>query len=408
MGLIVQKFGGSSVADADRIRNVARIITETYRRGHSVVAVLSAQGDTTDDLIAKAEEINPKASRREMDMLLSTGEQISCSLCAMAIERMGYPVVSLTGWQAGFRTDSAYSAARIKTVRTERILAELDKRTIVIVTGFQGINKYDDITTLGRGGSDTSAVALAASLHADLCQIYTDVDGVYTADPRHVKGAHKLEEITYDEMLELASLGAQVLHNRSVEMAKRYNVNLEVLSSFSGAPGTKVKEVVKIVEKSHVSGVAKDTSVARVAVVGVADEPGVAFKIFSLLAKHSINVDLILQSIGRNNTKDISFVLKRTDAEEAKTLLEERKEYIHFDHVDVSENIAKVSIVGAGMINNPGVASKMFEALYSANINIHMISTSEIKVSVLIDEADANRAVQAIHDRFYNEFGSRP
>ena len=407
MGLIVQKFGGSSVADADKIRNVARIITETYRRGHNVVAVLSAQGDTTDDLIAKANEINPKASRREMDMLLSTGEQISCSLCAMAIEAMGCPVVSLTGWQAGFKTDSSYSSARIKTVQTERLMAELDKRCIVIVTGFQGINKYDDITTLGRGGSDTSAVALAAALHADLCQIYTDVDGIYTADPRSVTGARKLEEITYDEMLELASLGAQVLHNRSVEMAKRYNVNLEVLSSFTGKPGTKVKEVVKTVEKTHVSGVAKDKNVARVAVVGVADEPGIAFKIFSLLAKHSINVDLILQSIGRNNTKDISFTINRKDMEATKALLEERKDYIHFERVDVSDDIAKVSIVGAGMINNPGVAARMFEALYNANINIHMISTSEIKVSVLVDEDDANRAVQAIHDKFYNEFGER-
>jgi len=325
----------------------------------------------------------------------------------MAIEAMGCPVVSLTGWQAGFKTDSSYSSARIKTVQTERLMAELDKRCIVIVTGFQGINKYDDITTLGRGGSDTSAVALAAALHADLCQIYTDVDGIYTADPRSVTGARKLEEITYDEMLELASLGAQVLHNRSVEMAKRYNVNLEVLSSFTGKPGTKVKEVVKTVEKTHVSGVAKDKNVARVAVVGVADEPGIAFKIFSLLAKHSINVDLILQSIGRNNTKDISFTINRKDMEATKALLEERKDYIHFERVDVSDDIAKVSIVGAGMINNPGVAARMFEALYNANINIHMISTSEIKVSVLVDEDDANRAVQAIHDKFYNEFGER-
>ena len=405
MGLIVQKFGGSSVADADKLRNVARIITETYRKGHSVVAVLSAQGDTTDDLIEKAREINPKASRREMDMLLSTGEQISCSLCAMAIQAMGYPVVSMTGWQAGFRTDSVYSAARIKRVNTERIMAELDKKTIVIVTGFQGINKYDDITTLGRGGSDTSAVALAAALHADLCQIYTDVDGVYTADPRLVKGAHKLEEITYDEMLELASLGAQVLHNRSVEMEKRYNVNMEVLSSFSGAPGTKVKEVVKKVEKSHVSGVAKDKDVARLAVVGVPDEPGIAFKIFSLLAKNGVNVDIILQSIGRGNTKDISFTVQRANMERAKELLEEAKDSLNFNHIDMSADIAKVSIVGAGMIHNPGVAAKMFEALYNAGINIHMISTSEIKVSVLVDEADTNAAVQAIHDKFYNEFG---
>ena len=405
MALIVQKFGGSSVADADKIRNVARIITETYRQGNQVVAVLSAQGDTTDDLIAKAEEINPKASKREMDMLLSTGEQISCSLCAMAIERMGYPVISLTGWQAGVRSNSAYSNARIKRINTERIYAELDKKAIVIVTGFQGINKYDDITTLGRGGSDTSAVALAAVLHADLCQIYTDVDGVYTADPRYVKGARKLDEITFDEMLELASLGAQVLHNRSVEMAKRYNVNLEVISSFSGNPGTKVKEVVKNMEKTHVSGVAKDKDVARLALVGLAHQPGTAFKIFSLLAKKGINVDIILQSIGRNDTKDISFTVHKGDMAAAKAILEENKDSIKFDHIDVSDNIAKVSIVGAGMINNPGVAALMFEALYNAGININMISTSEIKVSVLVDVNDADRAVQAIHDRFFNEFG---
>ena len=290
MSLIVQKFGGSSVADADRIRNVARIITQTYQQGHSVVVVLSAQGDTTDDLIEKAREINPHASKREMDMLLSTGEQISISLCAMCIEGMGYQAVSLTGWQVGMLTDSVYSNARIKRIRTERIQKELDKKKIVLVAGFQGINKYDDVTTLGRGGSDTSAVALAAALGADLCQIYTDVDGVYTADPRTVKGARKLEEITFDEMLELASQGAQVLHNRSVEMAKRYNVNLEVISSFSGNPGTKVKEVVKTMEKTHVSGVAKDKNVARLALVGLADRPGIAFKIFSLLAKHNINV----------------------------------------------------------------------------------------------------------------------
>ncbi len=393
------------MADADRIRNVARIITETYRRGHGVVVVLSAQGDTTDELIAKAEQINPKASKREMDMLLSTGEQVSCALCAMAIEAMGYPVISLTGWQAGINSDSNYGNARIKRIKGERILAELDKKRIVIVTGFQGLNKYDDITTLGRGGSDTSAVALAAALQADLCQIYTDVDGVYTADPRCVKGARKLDEITYDEMLELATLGAQVLHNRSVEMAKRYNVNMEVVSSFTGKPGTKVKEVVKKMEKTHVSGVAKDKNIARLALIGLADQPGIAYKIFSLLAKNHINVDIILQSIGRSETKDISFTVSRGDLALAKRVLEEHKENIGFDHIDVSNNIAKVSIVGAGMINNPGVASLMFEALYNVGINIQMISTSEIKVSVLVDEGDADTAVQAIHDRFFSEFG---
>ena len=406
MALIVQKFGGSSVADADKIRNVARIVTETYRKGHSVVVVLSAQGDTTDDLIEKAREIHPGASKREMDMLLATGEQISISLCAMAIERMGYQVISLTGWQAGMLTDSAYSAARIKRVRTERIQKELDKKKIVLVAGFQGINKYDDVTTLGRGGSDTSAVALATALHADLCQIYTDVDGVYTADPRHVTGARKIDEITYDEMLELASLGAQVLHNRSVEMAKRYNVNLEVLSSFSGKPGTKVKEVVKTMEKTHVSGVAKDKEVARIALIGLVDQPGIAFKIFSLLARKNINVDIILQSIGRDGSKDISFTVAEGDAQSARELMEENKEVIGCKAIEVSTEVAKVSIVGAGMANNAGVACKMFEALFSAGININMISTSEIKVSVLVDERDADRAVQAIHDRFFSEFGN--
>ncbi len=404
MALIVQKFGGSSVADAEKIRNVARIITDTYQKGNSVVAVLSAQGDTTDDLIDKAAEINPSASKRELDMLLSTGEQISCALCAMAIEGMGFPVVSLTGWQAGFRTNSGYGNARIKRVQGERIRAELDKRRIVIVTGFQGLNKYDDITTLGRGGSDTSAVAIAAALGADLCQIYTDVDGVYTADPRLVPTAHKLDEITYDEMLELATLGAQVLHNRSVEMAKRYNVNLEVLSSFERKPGTKVKEVVKTMEKSHISGVAKDKNIARLALVGLEDTPGIAYKIFSLLAKNNVNVDIILQSIGRSDTKDISFTVAKGDMELAQRLLEENRDSIRFDRIDVSDNIAKVSIVGAGMINNPGVAAAMFEALFSAGININMISTSEIKVSVLVHISDADRAVQVIHNRFYDEF----
>ena len=399
MGLIVQKFGGTSVANADRIRNVAQIIADTYRQGNQVVAVLSAQGDTTDDLIEKAKEINPNASKREMDMLLSTGEQISCALCAMAIETMGLPVVSLTGWQAGFQTNSSYSSARIKKINAERVQSELDRsHSIVIVTGFQGINKYGDITTLGRGGSDTSAVALAAALKADLCQIYTDVDGIYTADPRYVKGARKLEEITFDEMLELASLGAQVLHNRSVELAKKYQVNLEVLSSFERKPGTKVKEVAKQMEKTQISGVAKDKNVARLALVGVEDRPGIAYKVFSLLGQQNINVDIILQSIGRDESQDISFTV-----DQALALLEAHKSSLAFDHIDVDKSVVKVSIVGAGMVDNAGVAAKMFGALYDADINIHMISTSEIKVSVLLDEADANMAVQAIHDKFFGE-----
>ena len=404
--LIVQKYGGTSLAGMSRLRAAARRVTGLARQGNQVVVVVSAQGDTTDDLIAKAAEINPKASKREMDMLLSTGEQISVALCAMALEAMGLPCISLAAWQVGIQSTSVHSDARIKKIDTERIQSELDQHRIVIVTGFQGLNKYEDITTLGRGGSDTSAVALAAAFHADLCQIFTDVEGVYTADPRKVRNTRKLDEITFDEMLELASLGAQVLHNRSVEMAKRYNVNMEVLSSFSGKPGTKVKEVVKTMEKIHVSGVAKDKNVARLALVGLADQPGIAFKIFSLLAKKDINVDIILQSIGRDESKDISFTVARDDAQTAKAILEELKESIGFKSIQVDDHVAKVSIVGAGMAHNAGVASKMFEALYSAGINIQMISTSEIKVSVLVDERDADRAVQAIHDRFFSEFGN--
>ena len=399
--LIVQKFGGSSVADAQKVNRVAGIIADSYRDGNDMVVVLSAQGDTTDDLLEKAAEINPNPSKREMDMLLSTGEQISIALMAMALERLGVPVVSLLGWQIGLVTDSRYGSARIKRVDAERIRRELDKRRIVIVAGFQGVNKYDDVTTLGRGGSDTTAVAIAASLHADLCQIFTDVEGVYTADPRKVEGAKKLNEITYDEMLELASLGAQVLHNRSVEMAKRYNVNLEVLSSYVRKPGTKVKEVVKQVEQMKISGIAKDCNVARISVVGLSDEPGAAFKVFSVLAKKKINVDIILQSYGKNNTNDISFTVAKADMDAAREVIEQYRESIRYESVNVCDNVAKVSIVGAGMMSSAGIAAMMFEALSAQKINIQMISTSEIKVSVLIDQAYADRAVQAIHDKFF-------
>ncbi len=401
MGLIVQKFGGTSVADTERLRNVARIITDTYKAGNQVVVVLSAQGDTTDDLIEKAKEINPEGSNREMDMLLSTGEQISVALCAMAIEALGYPVASLTGWQAGILTDTAAKNARIKKIDTERLEAELDQKRIVIVTGFQGVDRNQNITTLGRGGSDTSAVALAAALEADLCQIYTDVDGVYTADPRHVKGARKLDEVTYNEMLELATLGAQVLHNRSVELAKKYNVKLEVLSSFTGHPGTKVKGVAKRMEKTAVSSVAKDKDIARIALVGVPNEVGTSFKVFSLLAQNHINVDIILQGIGHEEGKDICFTVAEGDLKKAAELLESHKAELRFARLETNADIAKVSVVGSGMINNPGVAAKLFEALYDAHININMISTSEIKISVLVDKKDADRAVQAVHDKFF-------
>lgn len=401
MGLIVQKFGGTSVADTERLRNVARIITDTYKAGNQVVVVLSAQGDTTDDLIEKAKEINPEGSNREMDMLLSTGEQISVALCAMAIEALGYPVVSLTGWQAGILTDTAAKNARIKKIDTERLEAELDQKRIVIVTGFQGVDRNQNITTLGRGGSDTSAVALAAALEADLCQIYTDVDGVYTADPRHVKGARKLDEVTYNEMLELATLGAQVLHNRSVELAKKYNVKLEVLSSFTGHPGTKVKGVAKRMEKTAVSSVAKDKDIARIALVGVPNEVGTSFKVFSLLAQNHINVDITLQGISHEEGKDICFTVAEGDLKKAAELLESHKAELRFARLETNADIAKVSVVGSGMINNPGVAAKLFEALYDAHININMISTSEIKISVLVDKKDADRAVQAVHDKFF-------
>ena len=399
MGIIVQKFGGSSVKDAERIKNVANIITQTYDENNDVVVVVSAQGDTTDDLIAKANEINPSASAREMDMLLSTGEQISVSLLAMAVEGMGYPVKSLTGWQAGFYTQNNHGKARIKKIKTERLLSELDKRNIIIVAGFQGVNKYDDITTLGRGGSDTSAVALAAAMKADKCQIYTDVDGVYTADPRYVPTAQKLDEITYDEMLELASAGANVLHNRSVEMAKKYNVDLEVLSSLEKKVGTKVMEVTKM-EKMLIKGVAKDDNVARISVMEVPDKPGIAFKLFSYLAKSKINVDIILQSVGRDNTKDISFTIAREDIQKALDKLDELKPVIGISRVECDDTVSKVSIVGAGMQSNSGVASTMFEALSDASINISMISTSEIKISVLIAEEDSKKAVNVIHDAF--------
>lgn len=400
MSLIVKKFGGSSVANRDRVFNVANRIIEDYKNGNDVIVVVSAQGDTTDELIEKAKEINPKnPSKREMDMLLSAGEQISIALLAMAIEKLGCPVTSLLGWQAGFETDSHHGIARIKRVNSERIRNEISKGNIVIVAGFQGLNKYDDITTLGRGGSDTSAVAIAASMNADLCQIYTDVDGVYSADPRKVPNAVKMDEISYDEMLELASLGAQVLNNRSVEMAKKYNVELEVLSSLEVKPGTIVKETVKM-EKTLIRGVAKDNNVATISIVGLQDTPGVAFKVFNKLAQLKINVDIILQSVGRDNTKDITFTVPLDQGGIATEAIEAMQDALNFKSVKMDESVAKVSIVGAGMESHPGVASKMFEALYDANINIRMISTSEIKISVLIDSKDADKAVSAVHDAF--------
>lgn len=397
--LVVKKFGGSSVADTERIFNVARRCIEDYNRGNDVVVVLSAMGKTTDGLIAKAHEISAHPPKRELDMLLTTGEQVSVALMAMAIQSLGVPAVSLNAAQIRMKTTSAYGQAKLKRIDTERIKNELDARKIVVITGFQGINKFDDMTTLGRGGSDTTAVALAAVLHADACEIYTDVDGVYTADPRIVPNARKLPEVSYDEMLEFASLGAKVLHNRSVEMAKRYNVQLAVLSSLVRTEGTVVKESTKM-EKMLVSGVAADKNTARISVIGVLDEPGIAFKVFNLLARHHINVDIIIQSVGQEGRKNISFTVARTDLQEAMTVLNENSESLTAQSVECAADVAKISIIGAGMTSNPGVAARMFEALYSANINIRMIATSEIRITVLIDEKDTNRAMRVVHDAF--------
>ena len=399
MALIVQKFGGSSVANRERLFNVARIVANTHNEGNDVVVVVSAQGDTTDDLIAKAAEITHSPSQREMDMLLATGEQISIALLAMALGELGCPAVSLTGWQAGFHTDRTHTKARIRRMEAERIENELAKNRVVVVAGFQGINAQDDITTLGRGGSDTSAVAIAAALSADLCQIYTDVDGVYTADPRIVKHARKLDVITFDEMLELASLGAQVRNNRSVELAKKYGVNLEVRSSLSNVPGTIVKEVVDV-EGMLIKGVAKDVNVAVISILGVPDVPGMSFKVFSLMAQRKINVDIILQSSGQDGLKDVIFTVPLDEAETARSVLQENIARFDGKSVTVDTDVAKVSVVGAGMQSHPGVASTMFEALYESSINIRMISTSEIKISVLINKDEADRAVNAIHDAF--------
>ena len=397
--LIVKKFGGSSVANKERIFNVARRCVDDYKKGHDIVVVLSAMGKTTDELIAMAKNINPNASKRELDMLLTTGEQVSVSLMAMAMQAMDVSAVSLNAFQVAMNCTSRYGNARFKRIDSERIMNELDARKIVIVTGFQGVNKHGDYATLGRGGSDTTAVALAAALHADKCEIYTDVDGVFTADPRVVPDARKIEEITYDEMLELATSGAKVLHSRSVELAKKYGVQMVVRSSLNESEGTTVKEVVKM-EKMLVTGVASDKNTARISVIGVEDKPGVAFKVFHRLAKNNINIDIILQSVGRDGSKDISFTVAEDDLNDAIRVLEENKEALTIKEIKHNARVAKVAIVGAGMMSNPGVASQMFEALFNSNININMISTSEIRITVLIDEKDVDRAVQAIHEKF--------
>lgn len=395
--LIVKKFGGTSVGNTERIFNVAKRCIEDWQKGNDVVVVLSAMGKYTDELIDMAKQVNENPPKREMDMLFTIGEQMSVSLMAMAMNSLKVPAISLNAFQVAMHTTSVYGNARLKRIDVERIRHELEQRKIVIVTGFQGINKYDDYTTLGRGGSDTTAVALAAALNADACEIYTDVDGVYTADPHKVKNARKLDTITYDEMLELATLGAGVLHNRSVELAKKFGVQLVVRSSLNFSEGTIVKEDTGM-EKMLVSGVASDTDSARVAVVGLEDTPGVAFRLFNLLAKNDINIDMILQSVGRHGTKDITFTCSDENADRAEEII--KNNIGKYESIDVNKNVAKVSIVGAGMQSNAGVAAKMFEALYDENINIRMISTSEIRVTVLIDEQYTERAMNAIHDKF--------
>ena len=397
--LIVKKFGGSSVANRERIFNVARCCIEDYKAGNDVVVVLSAMGDTTDELIEMAHSINPHPPKREMDMLLAVGEQMSVAYMGMAMDSLGIPAISLNAFQVKMRTNSSYGSAKLKRIDTERIRNELEMRKIVIITGFQGINKMEDLTTLGRGGSDTTAVALAAALHADACEIYTDVDGVYTADPRIVPNARKLPEISYSEMLEMASLGAKVLHNRSVELAKKYGVQLVVRSSLNTNEGTVVKEAARM-ERMIVSGVASDKNVARISVMGVENEPGVAFKVFNSLAKKNINVDIILQSVGREGTKDIAFTVAKDDLDAAIEVIKEDMKIFTAKGYEVETGVAKVSIVGAGMTTHPGVAAKMFGALSAGGINIKMISTSEIRITVVVDENEADRAVRLIHDAF--------
>ena len=398
--LIVKKFGGTSVGNKERILNVAKRCIEDYQKGNDVVVVLSAMGKSTDELIDMAKDINPTPSKREMDMLMTTGEQVSVSLMAMAMGSLGVPAISLNAFQVAMHTTHRYGNAQLKRIDTDRIRNELEQRKIVLVTGFQGIDKFDNVTTLGRGGSDTTAVALAAALHADACEIYTDVDGVYTADPRYVKKARKLAEITYDEMLDLAALGAGVLHSRSVELAKKYGVQLVVRSSLNESEGTIVKGVGKKMERMLISGVALDREADRISVIGIADVPGSAFKLFHTLAKNNINVDIIIQSVGRDGTKDISFTVSHNNLNEAVELLNSCKDQLGFDHIEYNCDVVKLSVVGSGMMSHPGVAAKMFECLYNENININMIATSEIRITVLIPEKDALRAMNAVHDAF--------
>ncbi len=400
MTVIVKKFGGTSVGDTTKIKNVAKRIIRTIELGHQVVVVVSAMGGSTDRLIALAEEISISPPERELDVLLSTGEQVSIALLAMAVSELGYEAISLTGNQVGILTDGFYSNARIVSINNARILTELDLGKVVILAGFQGVTIDDEITTLGRGASDTTAVAVAASLGAEQCEIYTDVDGIFTADPRIVKNARKLNQITHEEMLEIAGLGAKVLHSRSVELAQKFEVPLAVRSSFHQGEGTIIVKESEMMERVVVSGVTSNTDQAKISLIGIEDKPGVAAKVFQAVAEQKINIDMIIQNIGHDGTADLSFTVSEKDLSSTVDIIEEVRRQIKIATVETDSNISKVSVVGIGMVSHVGIAAKMFSALAIENINIQMISTSEIKISCVINQLQTEKAVQVVHDSF--------
>ncbi len=400
LNLIVQKYGGTSVSNIQRINNVANRIIKEYKKGEKIVVVVSAMGDTTDKLLGLMKQITDNPSPREVDMLLTTGEQVSIALLSMAIHEKGYPAISLTGSQVKIQTNDIHNKAIIKKIDTHRIEKELEKGKIVIVAGFQGVNSKDDFTTLGRGGSDTTTVALAASLKADRCEIYSDVEGIFTTDPRIVDNAAKLDYISYDEMLELANLGAEVLHPRAVELAKSYDLQLYIASSFNYKPGTIVKGVEDMEKKKNVTGVTKDENEVKITIQKIPDRPGMAGNLFTKLAQNEINVDMIIQNLQYNNFNDITFTISKDELQKSKKVIKNVVEEIGAENIIIDTNVAKVSIVGAGMISTPGIAAKMFSTLGDASINIQMITTSDIKVSCLIEEKDAVKAVKVLHDAF--------
>ncbi|AZO95517.1 aspartate kinase [Halocella sp. SP3-1] len=400
MALIVQKYGGTSVANIEKINNVADRVIKEYKKGHEVVAVVSAMGDTTDELIGLMKQITDKPNPREFDMLLTTGEQVSIALLTMAIQEKGYEAISLTGSQVKIETDDHHSKAEIMNIDNSRLRNELEEGKIIVVAGFQGINSQDDFTTLGRGGSDTTAVALAISLNADRCEIYSDVDGIYTTDPRIVSSAAKLDYISYEEMLELANLGAKVLHPRSVELAKSYNLKLYIASSFNYRPGTIVEGMDEMEKRKSVTGITYDKDEVKITVQQVPDEPGIAGQLFTRLAENNINVDMIIQNLQHNKENDITFTVNKEDLIKNKEYIMKVSNEIGSDGVEIDQDVAKVSIVGAGMITTPGIAAKMFTALGENKINIQMITTSDIKVSCLINADDADKALEILHESF--------